>query len=299
MDTRPLVSVIIPTYNAEKWIRKTVDSVLAQTYSPIEVILVDDCSQDRTREILSSFANRIKVIKNNSNQGVSVSRNLAIEASQGDYIALLDHDDLWHPQKLEKQMPLFDTTPTLGLVYSDAYYEKTPQDRWRSFKINPPFRGRVFDKLLEHNFILCLTAIIPRRVLDQVGWFQPHLRFAEDYELFFRIAENFPVDFIDEPLATYRIHDQNFSRRLDVCNKELIEIFETYSSRSGVYGSIAMVYIRWGMDAWRLEQRRFKGFWQMLKGLVFGLRDPLGFFKAFREAWRQKQNAQSNKTYPS
>lgn len=295
MDTLPLVSTIIPTYNAEKWIRETVDSVLAQTYSPVEIIVVDDGSKDGTRAILSTYGDRIRVIENDINQGVSISRNIAIDNSKGDYIALLDHDDLWHPQKLEKQMSLFNSNPRLGLVYCDAYYEKGGQDRWRSFQINQPFRGITFDKLLEHNFVLCLTAVIPRRVLMQVRWFHPDLNCGEDYDLFLRIAERFPIDFVDEPLATYRVHAENYSHRIDIRYTEWIQILLSHRARRGVYGSIAMVYVRWGRDAWRSEGRFFKGLAQVLKGLVIALRDPIGFFKAFREAWRQKLNAQSKK----
>src|SRR4051812_49267097 len=104
MDARPLVSVVIPVHNAAEWIRETLNSVSAQTYPSIEVVLVDDGSTDATPEILSSYGDRVRVIANKTNQGVSVSRNIAIEAAKGAYIAFLDHDDLWHPQKIEKQM---------------------------------------------------------------------------------------------------------------------------------------------------------------------------------------------------
>jgi glycosyltransferase involved in cell wall biosynthesis len=295
MDTRPLVSINIPTFNGEKWIREIVESALAQTYSPIEIVVVDDGSIDETRAILASFGNQIRVIANDVNHGLSAARNSAIEASKGDYIALLDHDDIWHPQKLEKQMALFKENPNLGLVFCDSFYEKVNQERWRSFQVNPPYRGKVFHKLLQHNFILCLTAVIPRPILVETGGFQSHLRFAEDYDLFLKIAENYEVDFVDEPLATYRVHDQNFSRQLDVCYEELIQILATHRTRSGVNGSIAMLHIQWGKDVWRADKRRWKGIVRALKGLIRGLGDPIGFFTAIRGAWHQRQQSRSNK----
>jgi len=295
MDNKPLVSVIIPTFNAEPWIRETLDSVFSQTFPSYEVIVVDDCSQDETKSILASYGNRIRFIENNTNQGVSISRNQGINASQGDYVALLDHDDLWHPKKLEKQMALFNIHHDLGLVYSDAFYVGGIQSNRRSFQINPPHRGHAFTQLLRENFILCLTAVIPRRVLDQIGQFHPDFHCGEDYDLFLRIAERFSIDYVDEPLATYRVHSQNFSHRKDVYFSEWIRILNSHRSHPGVKGTMSMVYIRWARENWKLGHQGMKGLPRFIAGIMLGLQAPLEFIRSFQDAMQQKRQAQLNK----
>ena len=117
----PLISVIIPAYNAEIFIRRTLDSILAQTYTNIEILVVDDGSQDRTAEIVESFVekdSRVTLLKQ-KNAGVATARNLAIEKSNGEYIAPIDADDIWYPQKLEKQAQcILEADQSIGLVYA-------------------------------------------------------------------------------------------------------------------------------------------------------------------------------------
>ena len=117
----PLISVIVPAYNAEIFIRRTLDSILAQTYTNIEILVVDDGSQDRTAEIVESFVekdSRVTLLKQ-KNAGVATARNLAIEKSRGEYIAPIDADDIWYPQKLEKQVQcMLEADQSIGLVYA-------------------------------------------------------------------------------------------------------------------------------------------------------------------------------------
>src|SRR4028118_698519 len=118
---QPLVSVIIPAYNAENFIAKTLETVLSQTYQNIEVLVVDDGSPDTTAEIVKSFVenySRVSLLQQ-SNAGVAAARNLAIEKSKGEYIAPIDADDIWYPQNIEKQVQCFlDSDPSVGLVYT-------------------------------------------------------------------------------------------------------------------------------------------------------------------------------------
>ena len=117
----PLISVIVPAYNAETFIQRTLDSILTQTYTNIEVLVVDDGSQDRTAEIVESFVekdSRVTLLKQ-KNAGVATARNLAIEKSRGEYIAPIDADDIWYPQKLEKQVQcMLEADQSIGLVYA-------------------------------------------------------------------------------------------------------------------------------------------------------------------------------------
>ena len=219
---KPKVSIIIPVYNAEKFLSETIESVIAQTYTDWEIIAVDDGSTDRSREILRKYEQRLPLkirVITQKNSGVSIARNNAIAIAKGEYIAFLDHDDLWLPDKLEKQVELLDSNKELGLVYSDSYVigEKGNLTRRKTlFESVKPFRGNAFNELFYDNFIPLLTAIIRKEVLNKVGMFDPKYKIAEEYDLFLKIAEYYPVDFVEQPLAKYRIHDKSVSRNSGV-----------------------------------------------------------------------------------
>jgi len=192
----PRVSVTIPVYNAERFISETIESVISQTYTDWEIVAVDDGSKDGSLEILRAFEKRLpeKIrVFSKKNSGVALARNTGIEGSKGEYIALLDHDDLWMPGKLERQVKLLDSNKEIGLVYSDAYLFRERESRTRTaFSTLKPFRGRVFDKLLWENFIVVSTAVIRREAFNKVGMFDPKYRICEDYDLFLRVAGQYP-----------------------------------------------------------------------------------------------------------
>ncbi|MGC8805336.1 MAG: glycosyltransferase, partial [Candidatus Ratteibacteria bacterium] len=149
--------------------------------------------------------------------------------SRGRYIALLDHDDLWLPEKLENQILLFEKNPDVGLVYSDISYidaEGTPIS-WM-LKQFEPHRGYVLRELFVSDFIPCLTAVFRKDVLEKTGPFDERYRYAEEYELFLRMARFFQFDFVDEVLACYRVHQNNLSRNIIDSYLENIEILEHF-----------------------------------------------------------------------
>ena len=231
----PEVSVIIPTYNRALLLQKAIQSVLDQTFQDFEIIVVNNYSIDNTIEVVRSFNDkRIKII-NIRNEGIIArSRNRGLKESQGNYIAFLDSDDLWLPEKLEKQVELLDSNKELGLVYSDSYiideednFEKNTYSQ--NFK---PFRGNVLNELLYNNFIPLLTAIIRKEVLNKVGVFNPKYKIAQDHDLFLRIAEYYPVDFIEQSLAKYRVHDENFSRNIEILINENFQIIKYWLNKS-------------------------------------------------------------------
>lgn len=144
----PKVSVIIPVYNCENFIEETLKSVLSQTYKDFEVIVVDDDSKDRTGEIVNVIKDKRIVYIHQENGGVSMARNNGILNSKGEYIALLDHDDLWLPEKLERQMPTLESNSKIGLVYSDCHIvDSKGRITGRSFKDHPPHRGNIIPDL--------------------------------------------------------------------------------------------------------------------------------------------------------
>ncbi len=210
----PQVSVIIPTYNQAKFIGEAIDSVLNQTYQDFEIIVVDDGSTDRTKEVLDKYKDSIRYIYQ-ENRGPAAAKNKGILASQGKYIATLDSDDVWLPRKLEFQIDLLESNEQLDLVYADAYrinLKSQGLSKETYFQRYKPYSGRVLDKLLLDNFIPSLAVMMRRRCLDKVGLFDESLYTGEDWDLWLRIAKESNLDFINFPLGTRRIHKSNITR---------------------------------------------------------------------------------------
>jgi len=207
---KPKVSVIIPAYNAEKYLAETVCSVLDQSYDDYEVIVVDDGSSDGTLGVARSFEPRIRVLPK-SNGGPASARNLAIRNSRGDYIAFLDSDDLWLKDKLEKQVALLEKDPMAGLVYGEALMftgnngEIKIRDRI-GFTLEPSFRSLLFGDYIPNS-----TVIIRRCCTDKVGLLNESrdLIGVEDYEYWMRVAKHFTMVGVPQPLAYYRIREGN------------------------------------------------------------------------------------------
>ncbi|MEH2068022.1 MAG: glycosyltransferase [Nostoc sp.] len=217
----PNVSVIIPTYQRADLISETIESVLAQTYTDYEIIVVNDGSTDNTKEVLAEFGDWITVI-HQENQGPSVARNTGIMASQGRYIAFIDDDDLWLPYKLEKQVSCFESNPNIGLVYANIVFFKgnhVSADLWPR-RSHPPSVLQDW-MLFELNFIPILSVMVRRECLDEVGLFDQTLKYCEDYDLWLRIIEKFPVHFLNKPVGFYRWTTNSLSK-----NKEQILLNE-------------------------------------------------------------------------
>jgi glycosyltransferase involved in cell wall biosynthesis len=284
---QPLVSVIIPAYNSSQWIRGTIQSALSQSYPNVEVLVIDDASTDDTWKILQTYKPPVRVFRNDQNRGISATRNRSIQESRGSYIALLDHDDLWNPDKLVKQMQLFEKNPDLGLVFCDCWCATDDGRRWRYFEERPAARGHVFNKLLQDNFIPCPTAVIPKRFLETLGVFREEFRCGEEYELFLRIAKQSPVDYVDEPLVTYNIHDRNYSSRI-LNNLERITLLEMYSQDSHFRGEVAvrrMILSGAFLKTWEARKAAV----QFTKAIPLIVRQPSAFIKSFAAMRRERQ----------
>lgn len=228
----PKVSVIIPAYNAERFIKETIESVLRQTYDDFEIIIVDDGSTDTTRQIIESLNDQRIIYLYQKNSGVSVARNTGVSKARGEYIALLDHDDLWLPEKLKKQIPLLETHTEIGLVYSDCYIiDLKGRILTRIFQSFNPCRGKVSPHLLLCNFVPCLTAVIRKNILQKIDMFNPKFCIAEEFELFLRLSEISEFDFVDIPLAKYRVHETNFSKNEVLGCSEALSVVTSFLER--------------------------------------------------------------------
>jgi len=210
----PKVSVIIPSYNHVQYIRQCVDSVLAQTYQDIEIIVVDDGSTDGTVEILREYDDRIVLIEQ-TNRGTQAARNAAIRASSGEFIALLDSDDEWLPGKLQRQMPVLVEHPEIGMAYGQAYTIDEQGVRLNSGRaFGAPVSESAFEDILVLNPVPALTAVVRRSCLNDVGLFDESFIGAADWDLWLRIAHRWSIVCVEEPLALYRVHDSNTTKLL-------------------------------------------------------------------------------------
>ena len=201
------VSVIIPTYNYGRFIGEAVDSALAQTRAPLEVIVVDDGSTDDTAEVLAAYSDRVRVLRQ-KNSGVAMARNAGIAAARGEYLAFLDSDDAWYPRKLERQMPRFDAEPSLGLVHCGA---ETIDSAGRTLKTSVDgMEGRVAEAMLRLDREVIMpqgsSIVVPKRVAEEVGGFDARLPPSEDWDFCYRVAARYAVGYVPEVLVRYRLH---------------------------------------------------------------------------------------------
>jgi glycosyltransferase involved in cell wall biosynthesis len=197
-ETSPLVSVIIPTYNRCQWLSRAIESVLEQTYAPLELIVVDDGSTDDTPDLLGSYGGGIRVIRQ-ANTGVSGARNAGIRAAGGELIALLDSDDRWLPEKLEHQVAYFQATSQAMICQTEEIWVRNGK------RVNPKKRHRKYSGMIfEKTLPLCLvspSAVMMRAALfREVGLFDEALPACEDYDLWLRICWKYPVHLIPIPL---------------------------------------------------------------------------------------------------
>jgi len=219
---KPLVSVIIPCYNGEKFIGEAIESVLNQTYQNFEIIIVDDGSTDGSRSVIKPFLNdpRIKLVEHGQNRGIPAARNTGIKMSKGEFIAFLDQDDLWLPEKLERQIAVFEhSPPDVGLVFSNintinskGIVKEYLSERHVPLHINELSQQEVLKALFLHNFIPMITVLVRRACFDTVGLLDESLRGgSDDYDFCLRLAAKYKIKYLNIPLALHRIHGANYS----------------------------------------------------------------------------------------
>jgi glycosyltransferase involved in cell wall biosynthesis len=207
-----LVSVIIPTYNMAHYLPQAVQSALGQSYANVEVQIVDDGSTDDTPHIVRQWDGHSRVrVHRQTNGGLSHARNQGVALSRGRFIALLDADDIWMPEKLSWQMPLFQGRPEVGVVYSD--FERMDGEGHPLPK-GPTHmhRGWVSGRLLIENFVPASSAVVRRECFERHGGFDVALRTGEDYEMWLRLSAHYQFDFVSGPTIRYRIWGGQMSK---------------------------------------------------------------------------------------
>ncbi len=225
----PLVSVIIPAYNAEKFISKTINSVLSQDHHDFEIIIVDDGSTDMTESIILSYvkqSHKVKGIKQN-NAGVSAARNNGFKSARGDYVAFLDADDIWESQFLSVLVQLLEKDPSTGLAHSD--YREINELGKETSVIKRGKSGNVLNDLLiwKHHVLPPPSGVlIKRSVLEHVGLFDEDLSNNADQDLYIRIAAKYTVARDSRILMNYRQHASGMHWNIAVLERDSLKVYE-------------------------------------------------------------------------
>lgn len=211
MYTQNLVSIITPNYNCGRFIAQTIESVLAQTYTNWEMLIVDDCSTDDSVQIAQNYAakdSRIKVIQNEKNSGAAISRNKAIELAQGEFIAFLDSDDLWMPDKLEKQIAFMREN---NCDFSFTEYEHIDEENHSLLKVAKVIKHLTYTKMMFHCFPGCLTVMYNQEVVGKV--YARDIKKNNDNALFYPVLKKCGnARGIKDCLGLYRIRKGSISR---------------------------------------------------------------------------------------
>jgi len=226
------VSVIIAAYNKASLTVKTVESVLNQTYKNIEIIVVDDGSTDNTRQLLIPYQDRIRYI-HKKNGGACSARNMGIGLAEGEYIGLLDCDDLYLPEKIELSVNLLEEHPDFGLVHSAAYFVDEKGRILRTFS-HPRSRcmGWVAKDLLFRDFICNSTVVARKACFDKVGLFDETIFTPGDWDMWLRLAEEYKVGYINAPLVLYRASGSYILNHIEQMKKEELAVLEKTFKRN-------------------------------------------------------------------
>jgi len=208
----PSVSVIVPVWNRERWVREAIDSVLAQTFTDFEVIVVDDGSTDGTLDALAAIEDpRVRVVRG-QHGGVSAAMNRGLAEACGRYVARVDSDDVWLPEMLATQVRVLDERPEIGVVYARAQGMAADgtltSDVWG---IPPRHPGDDFRSMVEGDFTCNITTVARRELLERAGGFDETLRTSEDWDIWLRVARHARFAFTDRVLARFRWHEENLT----------------------------------------------------------------------------------------
>jgi len=234
MSGNPLVSVVCPAYNCAPFIAPALESVFSQSYRPLEVIVVDDGSTDATPELLKSYS-EVHYIRQ-VNRGPSAARNRAIDFAQGEYVAFLDLDDLWTPEKLSEQVAIFDSCPDAGLCFADMrLFSDGAGDEptmFQKYSLTAEYFGHehlveiAIAKLVNLNFIPTSSVVARKTALVQAGGFDEQFRKAEDWDLWLRLALHRPIIYSPKLLTLKRVHEVNTSRDSEGMNVASVQVLE-------------------------------------------------------------------------
>ena len=207
------ISVLMPVYNAEKYLKSAIDSILSQTYSDFEFVIVDDCSSDSSSSIIESYSDkRIVFLKNEQNSGVAITLNRGLQMCHGEYIARMDSDDISRPERFAKQLAFLEEHPDVAVVTCGVRSfcgERTiSEGGWTSIEPEKIKKDLFFSCALAHP-----TVMMRKSVIDDLGGYAPEYNGLEDYELWCRVTEKYKIASVGEVLFEYRVHEGQVSKK--------------------------------------------------------------------------------------
>lgn len=293
----PLVSVCIGAYNRKDYIRECVDSVLSQTWTNKEVIVVDDASTDGTREILRSYGDSIRLILRDQNSGICpITRNQAASAARGDYLAFLDSDDVWYPEKLAKQVIFMAANSDVPLCHTlcNVMDEHSQVVGVRHGAGVVPETGMIFERLLDHCWITISTVLMRRTLFEKINGFCEDVEtgiIGEDQDFFLRVARTYPIGLIEEVLAGYRKSSTGVSRTRWKAIPESQPFNEILLRRRHIWEGVVSKgrVVRAHSDACIANSLHWRSLGDVWKSLYFcrrGLLHDLGNLRLWEEAGR-------------
>jgi len=205
----PTVSVIIPTYNRRKYLSRAIDSVLSQTFEDYEVLVIDDASQDDTAQLIGQYKDaRIKYHRHEKNCGAPAARNTGLRLATGEFIAFLDSDNEWLPERLQTQIKLFSSLgKDVGVVYGNnkVINELDHTETVWAFGL----RGNLYKEFLQRPFMDFITPLIRKECFERIGFMDENAPSYQEWDTFLRISRYYEFDYVDEVLALYYVHSNN------------------------------------------------------------------------------------------
>jgi glycosyltransferase involved in cell wall biosynthesis len=232
----PKVSILIPSYNHERYIRECVDSALDQTHRDREVIVIDDGSKDSSQDILRSYGDQIRFSVNDHNVGTYPTLNRALAMGTGDYVAILNSDDKWRPTKLENQVALMEASPNMSFCHTHGRFIDENGCRIEGapmgfhFPITP--NGRIHHLFVEKNMAVASSVVIRASTAREVGGFDESFRNFGDWEMWLRLSEIGEVGFVSEPVTEYRVHGANTIYAAEITRLEEMRIRTQHRERA-------------------------------------------------------------------
>jgi glycosyltransferase involved in cell wall biosynthesis len=222
----PTISVVIPIYNGENTILETIKSVQKQTFSDFELIFINDGSTDRSLELVQSVEDERLKIFSYENGGLPVARNRGISHATGEFIAFLDADDLWTPDKLELQLTALKQHPDAGVAYSWTYF-KGEENEYSYVDKSSFFEGNVYADLLVKNFLHNgSNPLISKQAIESVGFFDPALKSCEDWDFYLRLASKWNFVLVPKPQIIYRQSSSSMTSKIEIMEKYLLIVIE-------------------------------------------------------------------------
>jgi glycosyltransferase involved in cell wall biosynthesis len=238
LNTNPLVSVVIPVYNGEKYITECLESVYQQTYPSFEVIIIDDGSTDQSLEIINKMPGDKKIISQ-QNKDVSHARNTGIKNASGQLIAFLDQDDLWDTKRLEKLIRVFMKNPDVDLFFTDLSKFNDEGKNWHPrdrHKAASRLRDEnLFENLIRKNVLMPSAVMVKKDRFIEAGMFDPQFKTCGDYEMWLRMAaKGMRFKYLPEPLTLYRQHGENTSKKIEIMNEDRLNAIRKTFSLNGL-----------------------------------------------------------------